>query len=227
MNLSYVISFSDYNLPISTNKLLPICTTCQLGKSQRLHLPSCHVTSKQPFDLIYSDVWGTPRISFLNGNRYFVLFIDDCTKFIWVYFLTNKSQVFSDFSLFKVGEGVEYRNVSSFLQTHGIDHCVSCVHTPEQNGGSERHSRVIVEKGLDLLAHSKLPATFWEEAFHTTIYTNNKTITPILKHESSYECYIIGNLITTFSNLLVVYVVLILDHITVINWNSDPFLAFF
>lgn len=87
-----------------------------------------------------------------------------------------------------MGGGGEYRNVSSFLQTHGIVYRVSCPHTPEQNGASERCNRVIVEKGLALLAHSKLPVTFWEQAFHTAIYTNNRTITPVLNHKSPYEC---------------------------------------
>ncbi|KAJ9552510.1 hypothetical protein OSB04_016555 [Centaurea solstitialis] len=228
---------SAYNLPMSTNKLLPICNACQLGKSHRLHLPPCHVTSKWPFDLIYSDVWGPAPISSLNGNNYFLLFIDDCTKFIWVYFLRSKSQVLSAFTLFKTmvetqfstkikafqsdwgGGGGEYRNVSSFLQSHGIVHRVSCPYTPEQNGASERRNRVIVEKGLALLAHSKLPVKFWEEAFHTAVYTNNRTITPFSNTNHLMSIYIIVNLITIFSNLLVAYVTLILDLITVINWN--------
>ncbi|GFP91838.1 retrovirus-related pol polyprotein from transposon tnt 1-94, partial [Phtheirospermum japonicum] len=166
---------SDYNLPISTNKLLLPCSSCQLGKSHRLHFPNSHVSAEQPFDLVYSDVWGPDPISSMNGNRYFVLFIDDCTKSVWAYFLTHKISS-------------ENRVVSSFLQTHGIIHRISCPYTPEQNGASERRNRIIVEKGLALLAHSKLPIDFWEQAFHTTIYLNNRTITPTLKHKSPYIC---------------------------------------
>ncbi|CAN1142265.1 Retrovirus-related Pol polyprotein from transposon RE2 [Linum perenne] len=77
--------------------------------------------------------------------------------------------------------------ISSFLHTHGIQHRVSCPHTQEQNGAVERRNRVIVEKGLALLAHSSLPHLFWEHAFKTATFLHNRTITPILDFQSPYQ----------------------------------------
>ncbi|KAL4573020.1 hypothetical protein LXL04_019813 [Taraxacum kok-saghyz] len=193
---------STFKLPVSSNKFPNVCDACQLGKSHRIHLPISHVISSKPFELIYSDVWGPAPEFSLNGNRYFVLFMDDCSKFVWVYFLSHKSQVYQTFLEFRTmvktqfscdiksmqtDWGGEYRNISTFLKTQGILHRVSCPHTHEQNGAIERRNRVIVEKGLTLLAQSALPQIFWEHAFKTATYLHNRTITPLLQYESPYQ----------------------------------------
>ncbi|KAI3516852.1 hypothetical protein L1887_15941 [Cichorium endivia] len=193
---------STFHLPVSTNKFPNVCDSCQLGKSHMLHLPTSHVASSKPFELIYSDVWGPSPVFSLNGHSYFVFFMDDCTKFVWVYFLSHKSQVYSTFLAFKTmiktqfscdiksvqsDWGGEYQNVSRFLNTHGIEHRVSCPYTQEQNGAIERRNRIVVEKGLTLLAQSSLPQMFWEHAFKTATYLHNRTITPLLSYESPYQ----------------------------------------
>lgn len=48
--------------------------------------------------------------------------------------------------------GGEYRNLSNFLQTHGIDYRISCPRTHEQNRAVQWPNRIIIEKGLTLLA---------------------------------------------------------------------------
>lgn len=146
---------------------------------------------------------GPAPINSINGTRYFILFLDDCTKFIWIYFIHQKSDVLTIFKQFhtmvetqfnvkikclQTDWGGEFRNVSSHLQTLGIQHRVSCPHTQEQNGAPERRNRIIVEKGLSLLAHASLPLSFWEPAFYTAVYLSNRTITPILNHSSPYRC---------------------------------------
>lgn len=47
---------SNFKLPISSNKLPDVCDSFQLGKSHRFHLPTSHIASSRPFELIYSDV---------------------------------------------------------------------------------------------------------------------------------------------------------------------------
>ena len=50
--------------------------------------------------MIHSDVWGiSPIISHAN-YKYFVTFIDDYSKYTWIYFLRSKSEVFSVFKTF-------------------------------------------------------------------------------------------------------------------------------
>jgi histone deacetylase 1/2 len=57
--------------------------------------------TRAPLDLIFSDVWGpSPMLSF-DGFRYFVIFMDDHTKFIWFYPLVAESDVFVIFHQFQ------------------------------------------------------------------------------------------------------------------------------
>uniref|UniRef100_A0A3Q7IDP4 Uncharacterized protein n=1 Tax=Solanum lycopersicum TaxID=4081 RepID=A0A3Q7IDP4_SOLLC len=72
---------SSVNLPVSSNKLHSVCGPSQLGKSRRFHLASSHMSSSVPFELVYSDVWGPTSIDSVNGNKYFVQFLDDYSKF--------------------------------------------------------------------------------------------------------------------------------------------------
>lgn len=83
--------------------------------------------------------------------------------------------------------GGEYITLNSFLTTHGIQHRISCPHTPEQNGLAERKHRHIVDMGFTLLAKASLPMTFWDDAFSTAVYIINRLPTPILQSKSPFE----------------------------------------
>jgi GAG-pre-integrase domain len=70
------------------------CETCKLGKHTRLPFSLSNYKSEKPFDLIHSDVWGPAPIESYNGFKYFIIFIDDFSKTIWIYLLKNKGGVF-------------------------------------------------------------------------------------------------------------------------------------
>ncbi|WVZ17273.1 hypothetical protein V8G54_010255 [Vigna mungo] len=46
-----------------------------------------------PFMLIHSDVWGPSKISSLRGSRWFVTFIDYCTRMTWLWLMKSKGEV--------------------------------------------------------------------------------------------------------------------------------------
>jgi hypothetical protein len=57
--------------------------------------------------------------------------------------------------------GGEYQKLHNQIFTSlGIAHRVSCPHTHQQNGSTERKHRHIVETGLALLAHVGVPLKF-------------------------------------------------------------------
>ena len=60
-----------------------------------------HSCTKFPLELVHNDVWGPAPISSINGFRYYVIFVDDFTRFTWFFPLRHKSQVFSSFQHFK------------------------------------------------------------------------------------------------------------------------------
>ena len=53
-----------------------------------------------PFKLVYYDVWGHSSHLSINGSKYFVQFLDDSTKFVWIFFLSTNSQVLDVFKYF-------------------------------------------------------------------------------------------------------------------------------
>ena len=76
------------------------CASCVLEKSQKhSYLPSSS-RGTPPFTLIHSDVWGPAPVFATHNYSYYVLFVDDCTRMSWVYFLKHKSEVFSVFVTF-------------------------------------------------------------------------------------------------------------------------------
>jgi hypothetical protein len=42
---------------------------------------------------VFSDVWG-PALDSVNGTKYCVSFIDDFSKYTWIYLIKLKSEVF-------------------------------------------------------------------------------------------------------------------------------------
>ena len=73
-----------------------ICNTCQQGKSHQLPYPRSTSVSTRPLELVSSDVWG-PAPTSVGHNNYYVSFIDDYSKFTWIYLLRYKSKVFQCF----------------------------------------------------------------------------------------------------------------------------------
>jgi hypothetical protein len=134
------------------------CAPCKLGKSKSLPFPLQGSRASTCFEIIHSDVWGISLVISHAHYRYFVTFIDDYSRFTWVYFLRSKAEVFSIFQTFvayvetqfstcvkilRSDSGGEYMShaFQSFLQQKGILSQHSCPYTPQQNGVAERKNR--------------------------------------------------------------------------------------
>lgn len=125
-----------------------VCEACQFGKqSQSSFLQECNVC-KMPLEVVHIDVWGPTKTASSHGCRYYVSFIDDHTRKVWVYFMKQKSEVFGNFKMFKVAVeketskqvktlrsdgGEEYfsSEFSDFLQKSGIRRQFLCRYTPQ------------------------------------------------------------------------------------------------
>ena len=63
------------------NKAMIKCETCIQAKSHRASFPlSMNKSNTIPFSLIHSDVWGPAPWSDELEIKWFVKFIDDCTR---------------------------------------------------------------------------------------------------------------------------------------------------
>nr|GEX50651.1 zinc finger, CCHC-type [Tanacetum cinerariifolium] len=79
-----------------------ICDACLLGKHSRTPFPNqAKFRSKNPLDLVYGDLCGPISPATHSGKKLIFLLVDDCTRFMWAYFLTSKDQAFSTFKEFR------------------------------------------------------------------------------------------------------------------------------
>ena len=79
-----------------------VCEGCALGKHHRDSFPIGKAwRASSPLQLVHSDLCGPMNTTSNGGNRYFLTFIDDCSRKTWVYFLKEKSEVFGHFKTFK------------------------------------------------------------------------------------------------------------------------------
>ena len=81
-----------------SNKLVnidfEICVGCRLGKSHRLPFSLNDEHCTIPFDRLHCDLWGLSLVLSFTGYRYYSVFIDDCTRFSWIFPLKQKSDFF-------------------------------------------------------------------------------------------------------------------------------------
>jgi hypothetical protein len=70
-----------------------VCDACQMAKSHQLPYPKSSSVSTSPLELVFYDVQGPASESF-GRFKYYVSFIDDYSKFTWIYLLEKKSDVF-------------------------------------------------------------------------------------------------------------------------------------
>jgi len=177
-----------------TKTNLNFCEDCAANKLTRTSFPSKgqHATSK--LEIVHSDICGPMKVSTFQGNRYFVTFIDDYSRYAHVYFIKHKSQAFDMFQDYKAAvenaagtkiktlrtdRGGEYmgKDFINYLRRYGIRHQLTTPFTPEQNGVAERFNRTVVEMARTMLHSAKLSYSFWAEAVHTATYLRNRCIT--------------------------------------------------
>ena len=144
-----------FSIPVSNTEMFDHCNSCSSDKSHEHPFSENSLVSEKPLQIIFSDVWGPSHVLSIDKKLYYVIFVDQFTKYIWLYTLKNKSEVKTIFSKFKPlvenyfhtkilsiytdGCG-EFEGLKSFLHTNGIEHLVSPSYTPQRVAMAEhRH----------------------------------------------------------------------------------------
>ena len=72
-----------------------MCESCILEKQKKVNFLKISKTLKpEKLELVHTDLWRPSSIASLGGLKYYITFIDDSSRKVWVYFLKNKSDVF-------------------------------------------------------------------------------------------------------------------------------------
>ena len=179
------------------------CKTCVEAKLTRSSFKSVE-RKTEPLDMIHTDVCDLKSIPTRGGNKYFITFIDDSTKYCYVYLLKSKDEAIDKFNLYKnevenqlnkkikvvrSDRGGEY--VSPFADLcaqHGIRHEFTAPYSPQQNGIAERKNRTLKEMVNAMLISSGLSQNMWGEAILSANYLLNK-IPHKEKDETPYELW--------------------------------------
>jgi len=127
------------------------CSHCMAGKQTRVsfkkHPPS---RKSELLELVHSDVCGPLKVRSFSGALYFVNFIDDCSRKLWVYALQWKDQVLEKFKEFHImverksckklkfiqsdNGGEYYGPFDIYCRQQGIRHEKTPSKTPQLNG---------------------------------------------------------------------------------------------
>ena len=132
-----------------------ICSACQAGKQAGTHPVKNVVTTKRPLELLHMNIFGPVAYISIGGNKYGFIIVDDFSRFTWVFFLRDKSEVKGIFKKFakraqnefdvkikrvRSDNRTEFKNtnIEEFLDEERIKHEFSVPYTPQQNGVVER-----------------------------------------------------------------------------------------
>ena len=154
------------------------CMPCQLGKQTALPFNNSVSHALSSFDLIHSDVWGPSPIATQGGSRYFVIFMDDFSRYTWIYFFKNRSklsQIYRDFTkmietqfskpikVFRSDNAQEYKahEFTYILHQSGTIPHSSCAGTSQQNGRAKRKLRHILDVVRAITLAATTPSSFW------------------------------------------------------------------
>jgi len=179
------------------------CQVCIMGKQTRKPFPkNPHPPSTRKLFRVFSDICPVSPETFGHG-LYFITFVDEATRYVWIYIIPSKSsstvlqilrkwlplvqnQAGTTLINFRTDEGGEYlgetlKTVTTFLEERGITHEQTSAYSSSSNGVAERINRTLMNMVRTMMITSNLPAPFWSEAVHTAAKIRNRLSTTSLE----------------------------------------------
>ena len=81
-----------------------LCSSCQADKQVgNTHSKKSIMSTSKAFELLHMDLFGPTQYTSISGNKYGFVIVDDYTRYTWVFFLVDKSDVFATFKSFVKG----------------------------------------------------------------------------------------------------------------------------
>jgi len=182
----------------------PQCSTCILSKQHRTRSQEPAKRTGSSFELIHSDSCGPLPLSH-GSARYYIIFIDDLTRYTFVYFLKAKqgeesrkcfenmlNYVETQFPAYKVkrfrsdnGKG-EYENslVRELLASKGIIFQPLPPYTQHKNSVSEQMIQTLNSRARSMLIDADLPIIFWAEVINAAVYQPHRSPSSALEGKS-------------------------------------------
>ena len=126
-----------------------------------------------------------------GGVKYFVTFIDDFSRKIWIYPIRAKSKCFDKFNelkalvkkdcekkikVFRSENGSKFmsKKFGDLLKNDDMEKRTSAPYTPQQNGVAKRANHTIVEMARSILYVQCLGLGLWVEGVVNIVYTRKR-----------------------------------------------------
>jgi transposase InsO family protein len=111
------------------------------------HPKKSTMSTSKAFKLLHMDLFGPTTYTSIGDNKYGFVIMDDFTRYTWVFFLVDKSDVFTTFKTFiervqnefettikkvRSDNGNEFKNtrIDELCDVYGIRHQFSAKYTP-------------------------------------------------------------------------------------------------
>ncbi|GKA27711.1 putative ribonuclease H-like domain-containing protein [Tanacetum coccineum] len=139
------------------------CVACPKGKQHKGSYKTKLVNSiSKPLHMLHMDLFGPTNVKSLMKKSYFLVIIDDLSRFSWVFFLATKDETSGILKTFITGienqldynvkvirgdNGTEFKNsvMNQFCEINEIKREFSMPKTSQQNGVAERKNRTLIE----------------------------------------------------------------------------------
>lgn len=152
-----------------------LCNSCLCNKSHRQPFTRLILSSSKHLQIIFSDLWGPSPVLSIDKKLYYCIFVDQYSKYTWIYCLHHKSNVKTIFqkfhplmekhfhskilSLYTNGGG-EYQSLSSYLSSIGIEHLLTLPYISQRVALAESRHRHILETACTLRSQPLYPLIF-------------------------------------------------------------------
>jgi transposase InsO family protein len=184
-----------------------VCDGCTLGKPHRKPFPqSSSFRVSQGLEPVHADLCGKINPPTPGGKLYFLLVVDDHSRYMSVELLRTKDEALSYFKKIKQQAELEHEKKLKALRTDrggefnsnlftvfcnetGIKHYTTTPYSPQQNGVVERYNQMVVEMARCMLKTKKMPPKFWGEAIVTAVFILNRAPTKSLQNKTQYEAW--------------------------------------
>jgi len=186
---------------------IEMCDVCQISKQTKKPFPIESAKDKDVYrsnDIVCSDVMGPISPPSRSKKVYIVSFVLMKSRYMKIYPMTNKSEVFEMFKTYcneiktetgiiiktiRSDNGGEFKNekMNQFCKSMNISQQFTIPYNPQQNGMSERMNRTLIETTRCMIEESKMDKTYWLEAMMTATKLRNVISTKTLNYKSPHE----------------------------------------
>ncbi|CAI5938319.1 unnamed protein product [Closterium sp. NIES-64] len=184
MHSRYLVSGLPRVLPPLPPSPAPPCLPCVEGRQRAAPHSSSFPPTTAPLQTLHMDVWGPARVRGQSQERYFLIVVEDYSRYTTVFPLRTKGEVpdvlipwirkarlqlserfHSDFPVLRLhsDRGGEFSSdlLAVYCAEHGIEQSFTLPASPQQNGIAERRIGLVMEVARTSLIHAAAPHFLW------------------------------------------------------------------